>query len=47
MLNRHEIAVADGEAISIHCENQMREAATELDRLLGVERPPEADASVN
>ena len=49
MLNRHEIAGADGEAISIRWENQMREAAAELEleRLLGIERPPEADASVN
>ena len=47
MLNRHEIAGADGEAIHIRWENQMREAAAELDRLLGIERPPEADASVN
>ena len=47
MLNRHEIAGADGEAIQIRWENQMREAAAELDRLLGRERPPEADASVN
>ena len=47
MLNRHEIAGADGEAINIRWENQMREAAAELDRLLGRERPPEADASVN
>jgi len=47
MLNRHEIAGADGEAINIRWENQMREAAAELDRLLGIERPPEADASVN
>ena len=34
MLNRHEIAGADGEAINIRWENQMREAAAELDRLL-------------
>ena len=47
MLNRHKIAGADGEAINIRWENQMREAAAELDRLLGIERPPEADASVN
>jgi hypothetical protein len=47
MLNRHEIAGADGEAINIRWENQMREAAAELGRLLQIERPPEADASVN
>ena len=46
-LNRHEIAGADGEAINIRWENQMREAAAELDRMLRIERPPEADASVN
>ena len=47
MLNRHEIAGADGEAIHIRWENQMREAAAKLDRILGIERPPEADSSVN
>ena len=49
MLNRHKIPGTDGEAISIRWENQMREAAAELEleRLLGIERPPEADASVN
>ena len=47
MLNRHEISGADGEAINIRWENQMREAAAELDRMLRIERPPEADASVN
>jgi hypothetical protein len=41
--NRHEIAGADGEAIRL----QVEEAAREFDRLLGIERPPEADASVN
>ena len=33
--------------MNIRWENQMREAAAELDRLLGIELPPEADASVN
>ena len=47
MLNRHEITGADGEAINIPWETQMREAAAELDRLLRIERPPEADASVD
>ena len=47
MLNRHEIEGADGEAINIRWENQRREAAAELDRLLRIERPSEADASVN
>ena len=47
MFNRHEIAGVDGEAINVRWEEQMREAAAELDRLLGIERPPEADASVN
>jgi len=41
--NRHEIAGADGEAIRL----QVEEAAREFDRLLGIERLPEADASVN
>ena len=43
MLNRHEIAGADGEAVRL----QVEEAAREFDRLLGRERPLEADASVN
>ena len=47
MLNRHEIAGTDGEAINIRWENPMREASAELDRMLRIERPPEADASVN
>jgi hypothetical protein len=47
MLNRNDIAGADGEAIHIRWENQMREAAAELVRLLRIDRPPEADGSVN
>ena len=43
-LNRHELASADGEAINLRWETQIREAAAELDRLLGLERPTQADA---
>jgi hypothetical protein len=43
-LNRHELATADGEAINLRWENQIREAAAELDRILGIERPPLVDA---
>ena len=43
-LNRHELASADGEAINLRWEPQIREAAAELDRLLGLERPTQADA---
>jgi hypothetical protein len=43
-LNRHELATADGEAINLRWENQMREAAAELDRILGIDRPPLVDA---
>ena len=43
-LNRHELATADGEAINLRWETQIREAAAELDRLLGLERPTQADA---
>ena len=43
-LNRHELATADGEAINLRWETQINEAAAELDRLLGIERPPLVDA---
>jgi len=43
-LNRHGLATADGEAINLRWENQMREAAAELDRILGIDRPPLVDA---
>jgi hypothetical protein len=43
-LNRHELATADGEAINLRWENQMREAAAELDRILGINGPPLVDA---
>ena len=47
MLNRHEVASAEGEAITIRWEAEMKQAATELQQILQIERPPEADASVN
>ncbi len=47
MLNRHEVASAEGEAITIRWEAEMKRAATELQQILQIERPPEADASVN
>ena len=50
MLNRHEIAGAEGEAIRIRWEAEMQEAAAELQRILqtgSIGRPREADASVN
>ncbi len=43
-LNRHELATADGEAINLRWENQIREAAEELDRILGINGPPLVDA---
>jgi hypothetical protein len=50
MLNRHEIAGAEGEAIRIRWEAEMQEAAEELQRILqlgSIGRPREAEASVN
>ena len=38
-LDRHELAGADDEAINLRWETQIREAAAELDRILGIERP--------
>ena len=49
MLNRHEIAGAEGEAINIRWEAEMQQAAAELQRILqvgSIGRPREADASV-
>jgi hypothetical protein len=43
-LNRHELATADGEAINLRWETQIREAAEELDRILGIDGPPLVDA---
>ena len=43
-LNRHELATADGEAINLRWETQIREAAEELDRILGINGPPLVDA---
>ena len=50
MLNRHEIAGAEGEAINIRWEAEMQQAAEELREILqtgSIGRPREADASVN
>jgi hypothetical protein len=47
MLNRHEIAGVEGEAIYIRWEAEMQQASDELQRILQIEQPPEADASVN
>ena len=49
MLNRHEIAGAEGESINIRWEAEMQQAAAELQRILqvgSIGRPREADASV-
>jgi hypothetical protein len=43
-LNRHELATADGEAINLRWKTQIPEAAAELDRILGIERPTVVDA---
>jgi hypothetical protein len=43
-LSKHELATADGAAINLRLEAEIREAAAKLDRILGLERPTLADA---
>jgi hypothetical protein len=47
MLNRHEVASADGEAITIRWETEMKQAATELQQLLGTRSNDEAEHAPN
>jgi hypothetical protein len=43
MLNRHEVASAEGEAITIRWEAEMKQAAAELQQILGTQRNDQAE----
>ena len=47
MLNRHEVASAEGEAITIRWAAEMKQAATELQRILGTRHSDEAEHAPN